>query len=631
MKKIIAMVLSMVMLLSMTAHAGNVSTIFPLIKSGAITSEITFECDVPGVVAGLGMISFIDPELLVSGLSGAKIKSEEKYDVNDDYTRIVFSVIFDMELPLNLNSNFQIGAHAKVGMWLEYDVTDEANPVCKVILATPADSKYIAIDVVEELAARGYDIDKLTSDFKKYINKENIEKYMQKLNDIMMSNATVTEGENSVSVSISGEQYLNCIKEMLDYFSGIMTEYDFFVQDFNINLNTDEVMPEGMDISMNIQINYDSKGEMVDSDVKCTVAFDEEMAKEAGMNSFSVAGNSVYSGINLPISIEFPELTEENSVNHYAIDTYYSDCEWFSAKFDYMPAEDETFYVPWSEIMPSLRECGHKFTVENHSGKVVITSTDEKDSFNKIEFSVGSCEFSVDSEKFVTSNPFIYKNGTVYADNYFWEKAFGYTWDTARSELLDGKTFVIFTRECPFDQNEDTVTEEEYYDYYDDYSYEDSPEEFEYCWHYENLWIPVDYPAFNNDYFGLRAVVDNHVYSNGYKGQIEMTYDNGVVTIVNNGENTYFKTATVTVGSNTVVVDGTEYQTALPAINEGGKVYIDKDAISSIFKYEIKRINIIYPADGSESFKSADFERIIPGCTHDYDEIKWYSSFTYGY
>lgn len=630
MKKIIAMLLTVVMLLSMTVFASS-NPIFPIVKSGTVTSEVTLECEAPGIVPAIAIITFIDPEYFVNGLSGAKIKCEEKYDINDDYTRITCSAILDMELPINLNANFKLGANAKMGLWFEYDVTDEANPVCRAVLSTPMDTKYIVIDVIEELAFRGHDIDKMTSDFKKYINQENIEKYIQQLNEIMLANATVTEGKNSKTVTISGEQYMNYIKDVLSYAGDIIPELESVAEEFGVMTDIEPEFDEGMDMSMAIEMNYDSNGLPVDTDVKFTMTLSDELAQEAGIKSMSVGGRSVYADLNRPVSIEFPELTEENSVKHYAIDTYYSDCEWFSTKFDYMPAEDETFYVPWSEIMPSLRECGHKFTVENHSGKVVITSTDEKDSFNKIEFSVGSCEFSVDSEKFVTSNPFIYKNGTVYADNYFCEKAFGYTWYTARSELLDGKTFVIFTRECPFEQNEDTVTEEEYYDYYDDYSYEDSLEESEYCWHYENLWIPVDYPAFNNDYFGLRAVVDNHVYSNGYEGQIEMTYDNGVVTIVNNGENTYFKTATVTVGSNTVVVDGTEYQTALPAINEGGKVYIGKDAISSIFKYEIKRINIIYPADGSESFKSADFERIIPGCTHDYEDIKWYSSFTYGY
>ena len=110
-----------------------------------------------------------------------------------------------------------------------------------------------------------------------------------------------------------------------------------------------------------------------------------------------------------------------------------------------------------------------------------------------------------------------------------------------------------------------------------------------------------------------------------------MSYDNGVVTLVNNGEDGYFKTATVTVGSNVVTVDGVEYNTSLPAVNKEGKVYIDKDAIGAIMKYELKCISIVYPSDEGASIKSADFERQSPFCNHDAKEIDIFSSFYYDY
>jgi len=626
MKKIIAMLLTVVMLLSMTVFASS-NPIFPIVKSGTVTSEVTLECEAPGIVPAIAIITFIDPEYFVNGLSGAKIKCEEKYDINDDYTRITYSAILDMELPINLNANFKLGANAKMGLWFEYDVTDEANPVCRAVLSTPMDTKYIVIDVIEELAFRGHDIDKMTSDFKKYINQENIEKYIQQLNEIMLANATVTEGKNSQTVTISGEQYMNYIKDMLSYAGDIIPELESVADEFGVMTDIEPEFDEGMDMSMVIEMNYDSNGLPVDTDVKFTMTLSDELAQEAGIKSMSVGGTSVYADLNRPVSIEFPELTEENSVKVHNMSGNYDNCYWLRSSCDYIPATGGKFYVSLSDVMGQLRG-GHEYSVENRSGNVVIKSLDGSEKFDTVEFAINACEYTVDSEKRTVTNPFVYSEGTLYADVDFVTDIFGFSYESARSELISGTTIVRFERECPATGDEDSFYEEEYYpeeEYHDEEYYEDLYN----CEHYQNLWIPVDYPGFDNDYFGLRAIIDNHVYSNG--GDYGITYDNGVVTLVNNGEDGYFKTATVTVGSNVVTVDGVEYNTSLPAVIKDGKVYIDKDAIGAIMKYELKCISIVYPSDESASIKSADFERQSPFCNHDAKEIDIFSSFYYDY
>lgn len=632
MKKFLSVVLCVFMIVSTAVYADGYDILFDTVKSGSMEMKIDFKCENLDFIneldleADLG--SPVDGKLFFEGVLETEADCSAEFTINDDYTDMAAQAQIAVNLPFRLNNNLIIDARVKFALWADIDITDENNPVAKLVLSTPLSTKYICLDAVKEMSLSGLSKSAITAQIKEYVNKENIDKYKLKFKTVFKENTTLTESDDKLVFSISNEQFYKLIKETLtiltedidDEASGMGNDLiDVFYSEIADSLQIDTVS----------EIELDSEGLPQTSNNKTTLnikyedEYDETIKFDIG---FEINEITSYSNINQPVEITIPELTDQNSLDlstMYDMDYGY---DYIWVECDAIASVDDSFYVPLGTILTGLRNNKHHYCVTNDNGVITVSDESDGEAFDTLKITVGSNEYEIDSQQYTALNPAVLREDGVYVDNGVVQNAFGLKIERAETNLLDGKTDAAFSREEESEEYDDYYDDSQtYYDEYDDTLYS--------CDHYQNLWLKMDYPDIEcNDYFSVRSVIDNYMYANAPYCVYDISYDNGVVTIsLISGEDN-LRSAVITVGSSVVYVNGTEYACTLAAVNEGGRVYVDKKAIEALFGFELKQVNLVYEiSDDNDSvvdtFKSADFERKNPLCTHKDEEVYFFSDF----
>lgn len=624
MKKLIAFLLVFVMLVPFTAYADDYDIIFNDSKSGSVKSQITIGGDglnVLEVAASDEYIpSAIDMETLTEGIKNATCDLVFDYNFSDDYSSGQTGMVAELFVPVKMNNNLEITARVKTGLWFIYDVSNEADPEIKIIKMNPDSQKYVVTDIASELALYGYSKKTISSEIKKYINEQTVTEFINFEKELYMQNSNLSVKNGEYTLTMTTQQLINVYSGVMNKFSEAIGDFSKTIpedlyRDLIASVQTDfEYDSEHLKIDTVItgQLSKDGKAENADA-VFTLVINPPEGYEELGEISINVNVNTKYSPLENG-KVNIPTLTAENSKQYYESDYMYDGCSYADFYGKNIPSVEGTLYVPLGDVIKNLRSNGHYCKVDNNDSVLVITC-DEGENFKRVEVATGSADVMIDSARFTAANPVISDEGIIYVDNTFMEKVFGYVMDEYRIDLIDNTVSVTFERECIFDNSQ---YEEEYFEEYDVYPH------YDICWHVQNTWVPIDAEVFKDGYFGLRNFVDSHCLDNGVCGQIEIAYDNGVVVLKNSGSAEYFKEARITVGSNIVTVDGENFEALLPAVNKNGSVYVDKETLKAIFKYELESAYISNRDEYDETIndyknvykEEARFKRVSPLCTH---------------
>ena len=623
MKKFVAFVIVFIMILSVTSYADDYDKLFFKSDSGTVVTNVTLGCDelsdLKSIVDDEFLGESVDINSLIDGLENTNISINTDYKFTDDYSSGKIAALMEMSAPVRVNSNMELSLKVKYGWWFLFDLTNEENPVVKIITSSPDNKKYTVIDIVEECLMYGMDKRTFCSEFKKYINEQNVNDLTDSVKEIYKANSQLSVNGNEYTLKISDAQIKKIIPEIIDLFLSSFYELsgDIAVEDIFGQIDAEDFWGNSSDdvhIDTVIKGKTDKNGILKTTDSVISLSFDVNDSEDVQKNvTLNVNEKSEYSKLTKK-EITVPQLTEENSRMYYETEYMYDDCSYINFFVKNIPSAQETFYVPLGDMIRELRDYAHYCKVDNN-GSVIVITCDEGESFKRVEVSVGSSDILIDAVPFTMANPVIYDEGKIYVDNTFAEKVFGYSMDSYRIDLINDTVFISFVRECPLYLSE---YDEEYYeedDYYPGY---------EFCWHIQSTYVPIDVESFNEGYFGLRKFVDSHCLDNGVSGQMEISYDNGDVVLKNFGVSEYFKEARITVGSNIITVDGKDFEVLLPAVNKNGTVYVDEETLKAIFKYELKSAYVSSEYEYNDEYEDflkvykeeAIFKRVSPLCSH---------------
>ena len=99
-----------------------------------------------------GGLAMPDLKLLSESVFNMRTDGYAKCSISPDLKKADIYMNFKYNLPAEIYKNFKLTADMELSLWMQYDFTDAANPVYKVIYEMPFGRKYIALDFDEILA-----------------------------------------------------------------------------------------------------------------------------------------------------------------------------------------------------------------------------------------------------------------------------------------------------------------------------------------------------------------------------------------------------------------------------------------------------------------------------------------------
>lgn len=227
MKKIISLLLS-VMLMSTTVFASTAEEIAELYEKSRLlrsaSAKLVMETELNRPLDILDTIpqedisddTDIDFKLLFESLTEAKTTMEYETYVSEDNKKIQIAMSMEFDVPVKLNSEFAVEAWTKLGMWMDLDVTDENNPVVKVIYKVPFMKKYMVMDMSESYKSNPEMLSVFDNEKMKEINDKAVE--------ILTKNADISKKGNEYTLKFTDQTAKQYIFDCFDLSNAIMPE-----------------------------------------------------------------------------------------------------------------------------------------------------------------------------------------------------------------------------------------------------------------------------------------------------------------------------------------------------------------------------------------------------------------------
>ncbi len=452
MKKIISFVLAACLLLTCaTAFAATEDKVFGAFKnivySGefemTVNAELNKPLEIATVIQKLSDESGIDLPLDFKMFLESIFNSDDNikciYNVSKDFKKADLYFDVTQAAPLEINEGLKISAWSNWKMWIKYDFT-ASEPVYQIIYKTPMSRKYIVMDMAEELKDNYDLLEKSLPDEEDYnetldntvsLYKDNYKvsakggKYILKTDDkgfknILIGVLNMCSERVSDSLSESGayaEEASAFLNSAVDSVKGAADKFSILGKDgisSEIKINPFGYITETK-TSANIALNvYD----ILDSFGAGEIADNVGVTKDNGNIDFTVVVCDIIKKHNQNVKVDFPVLTEDNSVDILKkmqddddyFPEYFSEYNYFGFDEEGLPIiKNNTTYVELSKVADC---CGFELTEAD--GKAVI---DTKTSLGVIEIKEGENSLIKNGEVFEVSAPAISVKDKLYVNS----------------------------------------------------------------------------------------------------------------------------------------------------------------------------------------------------------------------
>ena len=623
MKRVLSLVVAVLMLFSLTAFADEYDVLSNPYTSYEADISVTLTVNEPMTVlniisASFGIDNFVNLQALAESLANSKSTGSVKLNASSDYTKAKMSYEVLEVAPITVNRNFKLTTEMKLGMWLEWDFSNELNPVMKYIVQQPLMDKYMSVDLVEMMTSQGLSVPDIISSVKGFFVEERINDLNSKFTDILRQNSTLTSKGNKITITLTDTQLQNFIAQIMDF---VVKEFDDN-EDYNLLHDGDfgyisDVLPSYDEI-----IEFFSEFQLFDENAlvmeyvknpsgtikNASVSFNMDINLEKALDGmgiyasdspknlkFSIKTDASYKSVNKNVKVSFPSLTENDIVNfddfiggmNYEYEWDGENCyhdEYGHVYNEYLPSSKDTFYVSLSNIIESHRSYGYDYVIERNGDLIVLTDASGKECFKKAYLSVNSNEIDVDGVKYTLPNSVIVKDGIIYIDSNAIKYIFNLDLEYAGVDLETNELTCSFTRRSPQCHH----TEEEINGWEAEYG------DTEECEHYQHVYVWSDYPYDGVGYIKIRDIINEIAHVCG------ISYEKGVLTLTDPTGESGFGTVVITVGSNEYIVDGMTITSGKPAIEYNDSVYIDESAAFPIFGFETFNPSLEYTRNYNE-------------------------------
>lgn len=402
---------------------------------------------------------FVNLKKLVERIFDSKTDMVLKANLSDDYLKGQISIEEKAFVPFEINKNLSLDANASVAMWIDYDFTDLENPKFYIIQSQPMFDKYIKQDLIKMLKEDekvGLIFTKVMADL---LNKDSVLGLNKAYKDLILKYAKITVSGQNYTIAIDNTALKKILDEGIDYLVNYVKAYlvngNFFTQEIVDDMYLSQIEPvlnnvkealENVDIlgDEGIKLNYKTdRKDYIESmgadinikfnvfDIITLISGYEEEYKDYnnGVIDFSIKLNAAIENIQKNINIEFPLVTEENSMDfndrfmgrpqpeyeagekcwHY--NYYYTQLEGFPV------IKDGVYYAPLRSIAKELGFADYDITYDN--GMIVILRPEwvKCGNYKKAVFTLpddGDNNVYLDGEAFELKNKVLNIDGKTY-------------------------------------------------------------------------------------------------------------------------------------------------------------------------------------------------------------------------
>lgn len=467
MKKIISLLLCCILLLSGTlASAANLDflTNGALLRyAGNDTVTVEFEMssgflnEIIERFGGEEASAVVDIAGIIKGIANQSQTAKVAAKVSEDYKRMEVSLEAETVNDIPFNKNLDVTVRARMGMWMDLDYTDAANPKCKLIYSTPAVNKYVVIDLFNtpSLYADAQERDKVIALLGAICNRDVMQGLAEKGRALIEKHATISAENSMYTIHFDNAAFCRYLADMICMY------VDFYALEGmleptaadEIKLTVLTALPQlkllGTDgytmvysvtkkrtvqkATMDADINFSLKeifnafedvtgGWPLESDGRISMRIREEL-------KVTLSGDSVY--------VTYPELTAENSINYAdlfpepeiiepeedyeAYEPTYPD--WYISACTESPVlkHNGTYYFPLRAVMDSAYYTEYAIDYV-HGGPITLTSP----WFETVQIEIGKDYALVGGEQIPIGEVFLYEDSTTYVSRSFFEKVFGW-------------------------------------------------------------------------------------------------------------------------------------------------------------------------------------------------------------
>lgn len=660
MKKVFALFVAVTVFLGSTAFADCFD--FMKVMYTSFEAEFEMSLDVDDNLEALNAIpgmdylrKFVDVEGLARGLSESEYTGNVKFSANDKFTKMQASFEMFSKVPIKINKNLKVTTESVYGIWIDYDITDESEPKIDYIYASPVFDKYLYIDMVSLYEDEGKDISELITFLKSITGEEGRKELTDKVVEVFKNNSNAEEKGQKVTITLTSDQLKEFILQVFDI-AKEMAQNLYEEDEFEMNSAEEafsdfseafEKMQLFADDAVVIEVTVNPSGMIRSEHEKINFEIDLESVFEAfggtlvtenpGVIKYSLSESFKYSNVNQRVDVKLPVLTDSNSIDFDEFknsSVYMPDPDWDGENClheenaylygKYIPTDKGGVYCSVNDIANRLRGYGYEFEIKTEDGLAVLTEKSGADRFAEAKISLDSPAVWVDGEEYSADSKAVLSGKEVYVDFKTLELIFGFLPGYA-TVYLESNTFSAnFTRKSPQCHH----SQEEINAYTD--------EEYDYCDHFQYIYTSEDRPYSGKPYFVLRSAVqalfdyDEYDEDGEYidsSSNYDLSYDNGVVTIVDTCGKESFDTVVLTNGSNEINIDGNIFIAENPVEIENGTTYVDFSAINAIFGTDISYQTLQYENGylddefginiPSGFVYHATLIRRLPTCTHE--------------
>ncbi len=357
----------------------------------------------------------LDYPLMINDLLSSTATADYSVSISEDYKKMQMAMSIAYDVPISFNEDFKLEAWTRMGMWLDYDMTDPEAPVYKMIMKVPFESKYQVFDMVKE-----YD-----GDITEVINADVISEMSDVMLEIIKKNGEITRTKDGYHVKFDNDGMVGYLADVFGIAKllepGEAEIYDEIIAAIESVKGKLNILGEdglSLEFTENAQGDITAYIEAIHFDfnlydIANLLGLDTEgLARERADINITFKAITEISGQNKTV-VELPELTEENSEDMYGgYDYVYEEYEPYESPYiyayvysDQMPyVEDGEVFLPVYDLFKAMFAGDFVITADS----LRYTATGEnKYGIGQMFVKVGENSVMVDDEVITFEKPVV--------------------------------------------------------------------------------------------------------------------------------------------------------------------------------------------------------------------------------
>lgn len=471
MKKLLTVIISVVLVLSMSISAFAVSDIAnsfansPTNYTANVTVSVVFE-DTSDILQLLDEIEipeeisyFVDLDMLLTSLYTENSKMRAQVDFSDDFEKIKAGITFDTEQDVNVNSNLNIGIKSKAGIWADIDLSDETSPKFDVIASLPITNKYFCIDLAEYL-----DEDAVAT-IKGMYSKEFFDKINTSCGELMEKYFKISKTRTGLSMIVDNEGFTSfcdglmpIVMDVLSEMAGVDPLPDYEMLGLPKFTGMQFLGKNGIRATYTASNGIITSGkEVADISIDMSQIYEVMTGEKWQYNASGKLNMTITDTVEISkigsTAVEFPKLTEDNSVslNELIADSspsydgsVYEEAypNFYVAGYtDNLPVVNGEIYVP---LRMTLEEAYDNTVTIDYKNGNITAACEYFPGFKTLSMKVGDNKVYADKEYVIGKIMLI--NNSTYVSSKLFTEIFGWEFGYANHDLVsDEYSYVFYT------------------------------------------------------------------------------------------------------------------------------------------------------------------------------------------